>query len=111
MNPSEWLNLYGPVIIGFLLFSFLGISEYTEANREFFIAVIAILLFITLGFHRAFEYKNGFTVDRDTPILQIGILSTSFGLFLVALQYNNIFFAISGGMLSIGTVLYQNYKH
>ena len=111
MNWSEWFDLYGPVVIGFFLFGFLGISWYTEANVEFFIAIIAILLFITLGLHRVFEYEHGFTVNRDTPTLHIGITSMSFGFFLVALQYNNVFFAISGIVLSVVTVLHYNYNN
>ena len=110
MNWSEWIDLYGPVVIGFFLLGFLGISQYTEANVEFFIAIIAILLFITLGLHRVFEYKHGFTVDRETPTLHIGVISISFGLFLVALQYGNVFFAISGSVLSIGTMLHYKYE-
>jgi len=111
MNWSDWIDLYGPVFVGFLLLGLLGISQYSEANLEFFIAIIATLLFIILGLHRAFEYEHEFTVDRDTPTLHIGMISISFGLFLVALQYNNIFFVISCSVLGIGTVLHYSYKH
>lgn len=111
-NWSEWLDLYGPVLIGFIFLALMPAVYYTSETKltPYIFWFMTIMVFIVLGLHRAHEYQHGFTVGSDVSKIPSTLYAIGLVLFMIALRYDNPLISLLGAVVIVGTAYKTSRK-